>query len=167
MLSPSIGGMDRDAPVFDAIIHPYRSLGANGFRLLLIAVVAANAVAAAIMVSQGAWPVAGFMGLDVAAVYVAFHLSYAQARAFERVTIDRNDLIVEQVDRKGLRREWRFPSYWVNVWFDGDDEHGTITLRSHGRSLEVGTFLPLFERKSFADALREALHLAKTSPARA
>jgi uncharacterized membrane protein len=155
----------RVAPVFDAVIHPYRSLGGEGFRLLLIAIVVANAAAAAVMVSQGAWPVAGFMGLDVLAVYVAFRLSYAQARAFERVTIDREALIVERVDRKGRRREWRFPSYWVHVLFEGDDEHGTVTLRSHGRALEVGAFLSPFERKAFAGALREALHLAKTSPA--
>ena len=159
--------MERDPPVFDAVIHPYRSLGASGFRLLLIAVVAVNAIGAVVMLSHGAWPVAGFMGLDVVAVFVAFRLSYAQARAFERVTIDRDDLIVEQVDRKGLRREWRFPSYWVHVWFDGDEEHGTVTLRSHGRSLEVGSHLSPFERKSFADALRAALHDAKRSTARA
>ena len=94
-------------------------------------------------------------------------MSYAQARAFERVTVDHEALTVERVDAKGLRREWRFPAYWVSVWFEGDEERGTVTLRSHGRALEVGSFLSPFERKSFADALREALHAARALPTRA
>lgn len=124
-----------------------------------------NAAFAAIMISQGAWPVAGFLGLDVLAVYAAFRLSYAQARAFERVIIGGETLTVERVDQKGMRREWTFPSYWVGVWFEGDETEGTVTLRSHGRSLEVGSYLAPFERKDFAEALRKALREAKASPA--
>lgn len=149
---------------FDAVIHPYRSLGAYGFGMLLAVVVGFNVIGAIFMLSHGAWPVVGFMGLDVLAVYVAFRLSYAQARAFERVTIDETALRVERVDPRGLRREWSFPSYWVNVFFEGDEDQGTVIVRSHGRSLEIGAFLAPFERKSFADALREALRAAKTSP---
>lgn len=154
-----------DRPLFDAVIHPYRSLGAEGFRVLFFAVVAINLVGAVVTLSLGAWPIVGFLGLDVLAVYVAFRASYAQARAFERVVVDHESLTVERVSHKGARAEWRFPSYWVSVWFEGDEEHGTVTLRSHGRALEVGAYLAPFERKSFADALRNALHVAKASPA--
>jgi uncharacterized membrane protein len=154
------------APVFDAVIHPYRSLGREGFRLLLIAIVAVNAIGAAFAVSLGAWPVVGFMGLDVLAVYVAFKLSYAQALAFERVTVDAADLVVERVDANGQRREWRFPSYWVGVFVEGgENEAQRVTLRSHGRALEIATYLSPFERQDFADALRQALREAKSLPA--
>ncbi|MCE9522857.1 MAG: DUF2244 domain-containing protein [Alphaproteobacteria bacterium] len=153
-------------PRFEAVIHPYRSLGPLGFKILLGVVIAANAVGAAVMLSVGAWPVAGFMGLDVLAVYVAFRLSYGQMRAFERITINGEALIVERVDVKGRRRAWQFPSYWVNVVFDGDEEfEATVTVRSHGRSLEIGEYLSPFERKAFADALKLALHDAKALPA--
>lgn len=152
-----------DRPVFDAVIHPYRSLGPRGFRVLLGVVIAANVAAAAVMLWLGGWPVLGFLGLDILAVYVAFRLSYAQTRAFERVTVDAQALTVERVDRKGARVEWRFPSYWVSVWYEGDEERSTVTLRSHGRSLEIGAFLPPVERKSFAEALREALRSARAA----
>ena len=148
---------------FEAVIHPYRSLGAFGFRLLIAVLVVVNLAFAGVMISQGAWPVVGFMGLDVLAIYVAFRLSYAQMLAFERVTIDGETLTVERADRHGRKRAWTFPSYWVSVWFEGDDEEGTVTLRSHGRSLQVGSYLAPFERKGFADALRAALRDAKVS----
>jgi uncharacterized membrane protein len=152
-----------DRPVFDAVIHPYRSLGPRGFRALLGVVIAANVAAASVMLWLGGWPVLAFLGLDILAVYVAFRLSYAQTRAFERVTVDAQALTVERVDRKGVRAEWRFPSYWVSVWYEGDEERSTVTLRSHGRSLEICAFLPPMERQSFAEALREALRSARSA----
>jgi uncharacterized membrane protein len=35
----------------------------------------------------GAWPVVGFLGLDVLIVYLAFRASYAQAQAFEDLDV--------------------------------------------------------------------------------
>jgi uncharacterized membrane protein len=153
------------APSFDAVIHPYRSLGPRGLKAVFIALIAMNAAAAALLLFLGGWPVLPFMGLDVLAVYVAFRFSYAQARAYERVTINGEKLVVEQVDAKGGRQAFEFPSYWVGVWFEGDDEHATVTLRSHGRALVVGSYLAPFERKAFAEALRKALKEAKSSSA--
>lgn len=157
--------MDRPHASFDAVIHPYRSLGPRGFRLFIAFLVAVNAVFATVMISQGAWPVAGFLGLDVAAVYVAFRVSYAQMRAFERFIIEGETLTIERVDKDGARQSWTFPAYWVSVWVDEGELRTTLTLRSHGRSLEVGSYLAPFERKDFAAALRKALAQAKASTA--
>ena len=161
----SIVRMDGPQASFDAVIHPYRSLNARGLKALFAVLIAMNVLAAILLTSLGGWPVLPFLGLDVAAVYFAFRLSYDQVRAFERVTINGETLKVERVDRKGARREWTFPSYWVSVWVDDDEVRTTVTLRSHGRSLEIGSFLPPFERKDFAEALRRALSEAKVSPA--
>lgn len=154
-------------PGFEAVIHPYRSLSAQGFRILFCAVIALNLIGAVVTMSIGAWPVVGFLGLDVLALYVAFRVNYAQMRAFERIVVDGDTLVVERVDREGARRAWKFPAYWVSVWYEGDEERGisTLTLRSHGRALEIGGFLSPFERKDFADTLRAALHDARRSPA--
>jgi uncharacterized membrane protein len=154
-----------DRPLFDFVIHPYRSLGPEGFRVLFYVVLAANAVVAIVLVALGGWPVLGFLGLDILLIYLAFRMSYAQMRAFERVTIDQDALVVERVDHHGARREWRFPAYWVSVWYEGDEDTGvsTVTLRSHGRALEIGGFLSPFERKDFAETLRDALHKARSA----
>jgi uncharacterized membrane protein len=141
--------------------HPHRSLGAQGFRALLFFVVTINAVAGTAFALMGAWPVTGFMGLDVVAVYIAFRLSYFQTRAFERICIDERDIIVERCDAKGHLSTWTMPAYWTSVWFDGDETCGDITLRSHGRSVRVGEFLPGFERALFAETLRNALRASR------
>jgi uncharacterized membrane protein len=107
---------------------------------------------------HGAWPVAAFLGLDVLGVYVAFRLSYAQTAAFERITIANSDLIVSQVDARGRAREWRCPSYWASVGYDEEqDERGVLTVGSHGKRIEIGSFLHRDERAGLARQLREAL----------
>jgi uncharacterized membrane protein len=114
---------------------------------------------------MGAWPVSGFMGLDVLALYIAFRISYRQAQAFERIQIRDGQVIVERCDMHGIMTTETLPSYWTRVDFEGDDESGDVSLCSHGRSVAVGRMLPGFERAMFADTLRKALADAKRSAA--
>ena len=55
--------MPQADPSFEVLIHPYRSLGREGFRILLCVVIAANAIFAGVMLWLGAWPVLAFLGL--------------------------------------------------------------------------------------------------------
>ncbi|MEQ1753353.1 MAG: DUF2244 domain-containing protein [Micropepsaceae bacterium] len=142
--------------------RPYRSLGPTGLRVLLGVVIAANAFGAIIFLLVGAWPVSGFMGLDVLALYLAFRVSYAQMRAFERISVNQTQVTIECADAAGKLATCSLPSYWAQVDFEGDEESGNIALRSHGKSIPVGQFLPGFERAIFADTLRKALRDARS-----
>ena len=143
--------------------HPHRSLGPNGYRVLLGAVIAVNVIGAVVFAIAGAWPVSGFMGLDVLALYLAFRFSYAQARAFERISISPTSFTVERCDARGRSSMVSLPSYWARVNFDGDDTGGEITVRSHGKAIAVGEHLPGPERHVFADTLKQALFQARQS----
>jgi uncharacterized membrane protein len=95
----------------------------------------------------------------VLAVYVAFRASYAQVRARERISIENGQIIVERFDPRGGGQRWSFPAYWAHVVHDGENN---VRLRSHGKSVEVGTHLSRPEREAFARMLREALKAAKS-----
>lgn len=143
--------------------YPYRSLGPLGYRVLFAVVIGANLFGGIVFLAMGAWPVSGFMGLDVLALYLAFRVSYRQAKAFERIQIRDGLITVERSDMHGKVTTESLPSYWAHVQFDGDEEGGDVALRSHGRSVGVGRLLPGFERAVFADTLRKALADAKHS----
>jgi uncharacterized membrane protein len=154
--------MDQSRPQFDVVIRPYRSLGRDGFRAVMIAVVAANAIFGTIMLVNGAWPVTGLMGLDALAVYVAFRLSYRQTRACERITITGQTLLVSRHDERGRAAEWHLPAYWTHVRYDDQaDWRGVLKVGSHGRELEIGRFLHPDERATFARDLDAALRHAR------
>lgn len=144
--------------LFDAVLHPHRSLSPRGFAMLMGAVTAVSLTVGGWFLAQGAWPVFGFFGLDVLLLYAAFRLSYRAGRMHERVRLTDGELEVQRVDHRGGRRCWRFQPYWLRVAIDDPPEHDSqVVLSSHGRSVVVGSFLTPEERLDFARALRRAL----------
>jgi uncharacterized membrane protein len=140
---------------FDAVLYPNRSLGRFGFHLLMAAIVLVSGAIGAAFVLAGAWPVTGFLGLDVLLLYLAFRWNYRQGRRAEFIRLDAAGLGVRQIDPRGRAREWRFDAYWVNVALDETDAQ--LTLSSHGHSLVIGAFLSPEERREVGKALHAAL----------
>lgn len=155
---------DQGAPVFlDAELRPNRSLSPVGFKILMAVFACAALVPGLVFFAQGAWPVVGFLGLDVAAVYLAFRMSYAQGRAREYIRVTPADLDVVRVDHYGrVKASEKFPSYWTRVSLDDPPEPDSqLTISAAGRSATIGRFLSAEERAGFAAALRQALARAR------
>ena len=149
---------DDPAP-FDAVLYPNRSLGAPGFYVLMAAIVVVSGAVGAAFVAAGAWPVSGFLGLDVVLLYLAFRWNYREARRAELIRVDRDGLTVRRVEPSGRQRQWRFEPYWVRVGMDDPPRADSqLTLSSHGQSVVLGAFLTPAERLELARALRAALH---------
>jgi uncharacterized membrane protein len=143
---------------FDAVLYPNRSLGRPGFYALMSAIVLVSAGIGAGFVLVGAWPVTGFLGLDVLLLYLAFRWNYRAGRCAELIRLDRDGLRVRQVRPDGGTREWRFEPHWVRVSLDDPPRHDSqLVLRSHGRALAIGSVLTGAERAEVASALRAAL----------
>jgi uncharacterized membrane protein len=144
--------------LFDAVLHPHRSLGPTGFLVLMGVVVAVSFVAGAVFFVVGAWPIPAFFGLDVLLVYIAFRANYRSARVSETVQLSRSELVVRRTQPNGAQQEWRFQPYWLRVNMDDPPRHDSrLMLSSHGRHVSIGGFLTPDERLEVAEALRAAL----------
>ena len=126
-------------------------------------------VTGAFFLSHGAWPVFGFFGLDVIAVYIAFRANYRDARAYEDVMVTTSELRVRKVSPRGQVSEWLFNPVWAKLDYEIDEEFGLqrLYLVSRGRRLPIASFLPPQEKESFAAALAAAITEAKRGPTRA
>jgi uncharacterized membrane protein len=155
-----------DGRVFAAEIKPHRSLGPRGVALVLGSFAALTAVVSVPFVLIGAWPVIGFLGLDLLALWVAFRLSFAQARACEQVALTYVELLVRKVSAGGLAREWRFNPLWVRIETEQDADFGMtkIAVASRSERLAVADALSPAERADFADAFGRALATARAGP---
>ena len=165
MTTPPQHDGGQDPLIFDALLSPHRSLSPRGFAILLIAVCAVAFVAGMAFFLIGAWPVVGFLGLDVALIYLAFRINYRHSRMHETVALTRRNLTVRRVDHRGRVASWRFQPTWLQVLIDEPPQHHSqLVLRSHGRSLVIGSFLSPAERLDLATALRRALAQARCAP---
>jgi uncharacterized membrane protein len=148
--------------LLDATLRPSPPASASALTLVLAIVATINLVFAAGFLARGAWPVTPFMGLDVALLAWAFRASVRASRRHERVTLTPSSLVVERHPPSGPSSEIELNPYWVRVDIDDPPEHGSqLVLRSHGRAVLVGAFLPPQERFSFAQALKAALRQAR------
>lgn len=145
------------ALLMDAVLRPHRSLSAAAFKLMLIVVIVINAVVAAVFLAQGAFPVAGFLGLDVLALWIAFRVNYRAAQREEHVRVSRDHVHVASIDPKGQTTHWVLNPLWARV---GSDGRGVL-IRAGRDQMRVGTFMGPNECASFASALSGALRKAR------
>lgn len=153
-------GADRfEKPVFSAVIRPHRSLSAHGFKIMMILVCLTSIVASLPFVVMGFWPVAGFFGLDILGLYIAFHVSYRQGQAFELLELTPIRLLLRKVSERGESREWQFNPLWTRLDREVDDEFGLqkLELTSRNEHVVIARDLSPEERAVLADAFSRAL----------
>lgn len=146
-------------PVYlDAVLEPPRSLSPAGSDRVLLWLGSASFVLGGGFLLAGAWPVTGFLGLEVLLLWVVFRMTIrAQtARTYVRVTADAVD--VRRIDARGREARASLPAHFTRVVLD-PEARGPHALRlAHGaRAYALGEFLTPDERLSLAARLRAAL----------
>ncbi len=161
---------DAAAPpvVFSMILRPHRSGSRRGIRIVIGLVAGIWGVVGIVFALVGAWPVFGFLGLEVLLLYAALHVNLRDRHTFEAIDLTATELTVRRVNHWGQARDWSFPAYWLQVNMDDPPRpRSHLELRSHGRSLVIGAFLMPRERLEAAHAIRHALRTVKEDPSRA
>ena len=159
-------GLDPDSfdrPVFHATIRPNQSLSQQGFRNVMIACGAVSIVTSVACIRAGFWPVAGFFGLDMLALYLALKASFRRGRSFEEVAISPLEVSLARIDPRGGRREWRFNPLWTKLARLDDEEFGLrrLTLISRREHVVVARDADPTERERVAEGLAAALAQVK------
>ena len=114
--------------IFSAIITPHRSLGSTGFLLVMLLVGGVSFAAGTLFFLLGAWPVVGFLGLDVLLIYWAFRANYRAAAAYEQVTVTPSELKVRRVSHRGKVSEWTLNPLWSQLDREINPEFGIQRL---------------------------------------
>jgi uncharacterized membrane protein len=152
--------------LFSALLTPHRSLNRTGFLVLMAFLSVVSFAAGLAFLLMGAWPVLGFFGLDVLAIYWAFRVNFLRARATEEISVTPSELRVRRVSHRGRVVEWVLNPLWVQLDQKTHTEFGIekLYLVSKGRRVSIASFLGPDEKTSFAKALLAALQAAKRGP---
>ena len=163
-MSETNAAMNADAPFFEALLTPHRSLGRTGFGILMGVLLFGWLVTGIIFLQRGAWPVFGFFGLDVLLVYVAFRANYRAARAREEVSLSRTSLDIRKIAPSGRTQAHHFNPFWTRFSVARHDEIGItqMTVVAKDQAVPIGSFLNPDDRESFATAFSRALATAKS-----
>jgi uncharacterized membrane protein len=147
-------------PEWSVTLTPHRSLSRQGFITLMAILVCLNLTGGIMFYVIGAWPVMGFMGLDVLIAWWAFRRNFADADRSERIVIEGDQVTLTRQSKKLPSRSFNFNRRWLRVELEYDEPRelvGRLLLFSHGKATEIASFLGAEERQSLAKALRQAL----------
>ncbi|HET7885568.1 MAG TPA: DUF2244 domain-containing protein [Bradyrhizobium sp.] len=152
-----------EVELFTARLTPHRSLNRTGFLVLMAFVSVVSFAAGVVFLIMGAWPVVGFFGLDMLAIYWAFRVNFRRAKASEEIRVTPSELCVRRISHRGHVMEFRFNPLWVQLDRKSHAEFGIerLYLVSRGRRVAIASFLGPEEKESFSKALVAALQTAR------
>ena len=147
-------------------LWPYRSLSKRGYRLLMLALAALMFGIGTMFFVMGAWPVIGFLGLEIAVVWYLFRMNYRSARQHENLTASNSVFRIERVGADGDRKVDEMPAGWLRARLDKPDNEeatraGRLIVSSHGREEEIGAFLHDAEKKELLPEINTMIQQAK------
>ncbi|MGC6536777.1 MAG: DUF2244 domain-containing protein [Candidatus Puniceispirillaceae bacterium] len=143
-------------------IWPYRSLSNKGF-LILMAVLAALAFCIGLgFFLIGAWPVIGFLGLELVVVYIAFRLNYRSAKAYEQLLIHQSGITIIRLSDNGTETRDELASLWLKAEIiKQSGKRKLLGLRLHSQFHEIGAFLPPAEKSNLKNLINERIEKAR------
>ena len=152
-----------ETPIFSAVLTPHRSLSRDGLRMVMGIAVVMSLISVIPFLLLGAWPVGGFLGLDLLLLYICFRINNAAARGSEQVVLSRVELLVRKIGWRGSMEEARFNPFWVRLKAEDDPDYGMqrLALVQRQQEVEIGSFLAPVERSDFARAFGRALAEAR------
>ena len=144
-------------------LSPHRSLSPKGFAIVMGVLGGASFVLGVAFLMMGAWPIFGFLGLDVFLVWLAFRANYRAARAFEEILVTPVRLVWRRVSARGEAREDTMNPRWVRLETTSDELSGVtrVALIERGIARVIGAFLPPAGKERLAKSLAAALATAK------
>jgi len=151
-------------------LRPNCSLTRRTATLFFLGIATVSLGIAGSFAAAGYWPILPFAGLELAALGMALWLSMRQGRMRELIRVDDDNVTVHKSHGDQVRR-YEFQRPWTRVYLQrsaATNWPSRLSLRSMGRSVEVGSFLTDEERDGLRGRLTEVIGKSSaTAPAAA
>ena len=135
-------------PLERLTIWPHRSLSPKGFAIVITLLAGLLSSIGIGFFLAGAWPVIGFLGLELLVVWGAFKLNYQAAKVHENIETTTAMLKVKHTDKHGNSAISEFPVDWLRVHLSppvvpsiSSRYQQRVMVSSHGVKTEIGAFL--------------------------
>jgi len=147
-------------------ICPNCSLSVRGARLFFVAACIAPGGIALALALKGFWPILPFAGLELA--LLGWALSVCLERRFhsQTITVTDADVCIDTCAR-ARREHVVFPRHWAQVKLRRPAARlhpSRLTIESHGRQCELGSFLTEEERRGLALRLQRLIGRVNETP---
>lgn len=147
-------------------LSPNCSLSPQGARWFFGSVCVASMSVALPLTLMGYWPVLPFAGAELTLLFWALRSSMARRHEKQIITISSETVEIEDC-RPPEQSCVVFPRHWAQVRLRAGDSPlhpSRLTVESHGRRHEIGSFLNEQERQALALRLKRLIGRVDESP---
>jgi uncharacterized membrane protein len=155
-----------DAAPFSIEIRPNCSLTVRGARLFLASACVVPFGMGGFLALKGFWPILPFGGLEMLLLAWALKVSLERRFHSQTITVTDSDVRIESLVRDRSERVV-FPRHWAQVKLRRPAARlhpSRLTIESHGRQCELGSFLTEAERRGLALRLARVIGRVDESP---
>jgi uncharacterized membrane protein len=155
-----------DAPALRIEIRPNCSLSVRGAQVFFALACLAPLGIAGYWTWRGFWPVLPFAGAELALLGWALHGSLQRRFHAQRITVTDAEVSIE-TQQRGRRAQVVFPRHWAQVKLRRPAARlhpSRLTIESHGRQCELGSFLTEEERRGLALRLQRLIGHVNETP---
>ncbi len=149
-------------------ISPHCSLTPRGAWLFFGSLCVTSFSLAGFVALQGFWPVLPFAGLEMLVLGWALRVSMQRRHHRQTITVTGDSVEVVEEQRRQAAQRVVFPRHWAQVRIRAGQSPlhpSRLTIESHGRRCEVGSFLNEQERSGLAGRLKRLIGRVAESPA--
>lgn len=150
-------------PLFRATLRPHRSLSERGILVVTIIAGTLALIPGLTFFLMGAWPIVGFMGLDILLLYWALTRSKRGEKQYEEIGLWHDAIRIRKVDIKGRIKEIELNPFWARLVtkLNAENEVESLHLIARQQRISLGEFLNPADRTSFARTFGQELSRAK------
>ena len=139
-------------------LEPPKSLRPEGANLVLVILGSFGLVISGSFMVFGAWPVFGFMALDVLLIYIAFQAQHRRSDRGEEITISDDKIEIKYFKAGTCIKTILFNRYWAKLeHLNTLNRHSKLMFSSHGKFSEIGEFLSFKEKQKLVADLKPLL----------
>lgn len=109
---------------------------------------------------NGIWMILPFSGLELTAVATGLYICMRNNDKAEVITFDEDKVIIEK-GRKIAEHTWEYQRLWSKILVRKPQHRGhpkQIFIRSHGKELELGTFLNKKDKELLVKKLKDIIY---------
>jgi uncharacterized membrane protein len=147
-------------------LTPNCSLTPHGAALFFGTICLVSFTIAGTLAVLGLWPVFPFAGLEMVVLAWALAASLRRRHYSQTIVLTEEQVTIRTRFRKQYE-QIEFARHWAQVKLRGADTNlhpSRLTIESHGRSYEVGSFLTEEERRALAKRLMRLVGRVNESP---
>jgi len=122
-------------------IVPYQSSSKTVFLILGFILLGWGTLFSLFLISQGAWPVSIFLGLEYILIVYLIRFYFNKNNIKDQVKIDENELLINKFKGEKLYYSSKYNTYWSQVFFTRFKNQSKLLIRESNKETEIAFFL--------------------------